>query len=357
MKILAAAHAALLVSLVAAGAAGGAAFGQAQPDSGPKGVALFHQQAAGLLPTVETDLAREFLKATGALPTIGARTLYRNREKRLWMTKAQFAALPEGERAGFEESAVDEDGYYQTRYGSPLAYVRAIDLAVKVGGFGSGRGFAGTRIADYGHGTVGHLRMLGALGAAVTGIEVDPFLAALYSEPEDTGVVASDLHHGPPGVVTLVNGLWPGGTSPGGESIAAQVGGGYDLFISKNTLKNGYIHPAKPVEKRLLVDLSVSEEAFVKAIFDALRPGGLCVIYNLGPAPSKEGDAVFKHWADGRCPFTRAAWEAAGFEVLAFDVNDDGPARRMFEALEYPTKDKEGGDDLFAWYTIARRPK
>ncbi|MFM9994864.1 MAG: hypothetical protein ACKVU4_03580 [Phycisphaerales bacterium] len=357
MRILALARVPRCAGLFAGLAVGAAAFGQAPAEPALKGVALFQKQAASLAPTVETDPARQFLQAVGALPTIEPRTFHRNREKRLWLTKAQFDALPEGERSGFEEAVVDEDMYYQTRYGSPLAYVRAIDLAVKVGGFGGGRGFAGMKIADYGHGTVGHLRMWGALGALVTGIEVDPFLKALYSEPGDTGVVPSDLHHGPPGSVTLVHGLWPGGEGPDGGSIAAKIGGGYDMFISKNTLKNGYIHPAKPVEKRLLVDLSVSEEAFVKAIFDALKPGGLCVIYNLGPAPSKEGDAMFKHWADGRSPFGRAAWEAAGFEVLAFDVIDDGPARRMFEALEYPTKDKEGGDDLFAWYTIARRPK
>lgn len=350
MKILGAAGAAFLAGVMVELAS--AAFGQTPAEPALKGVALFQKQAAGLLPTVETEAARQFLQAVGALPTIEPRTFHRNREKRLWLTKAQFDALPEGERSGFEEAVVDEDMYYQTRYGSPLAYARAIDVAVKVGGFGGGRGFTGTKIADYGHGTVGHLRMWGALGAAVTGIEVDPFLKALYSEPGDTGVVTSDLHDGPPGSVMLVNGLWPGG-----EGIAAKVGGGYDLFISKNTLKNGYIHPAKPVEKRLLVDLSVSEEAFVKAIFDALKPGGLCVIYNLGPAPSKDGDEVFKHWADGRSPFGRAVWEAAEFEVVAFDVDDDGPARRMFEALEYPTKDKDGGDDLFAWYTIARRPK
>lgn len=311
----------------------------------PKGVALFKQQAEALLPLVKSDLAKSFLRAAQALPPVATRTLHLNREKRLWVTDQAFSVLPGSDRAGFEARPIDEDRYYQTKYGSPLAYCRVLDLVGTVGGWDS---FKGKRIADYGYGTIGHLRMLASRGAEVTGIDPDPFLVALYSEKADTGAV-DGLEGAGKGRIGLVDSLWPGG-----EGASSEVGGGYDLFLSKNTLKNGYIHPEREVEKRLLVDLSVPEEQYVRAVHDALKPGGLFVIYNLSPAPSKEGEP-YKHWADGRCPFPRELLEKAGFEVLAFDMHDDEAGRRMFEALGYPTKAQDGSEDLFAHYTIARR--
>ena len=68
--------------------------------------------------------------------------------------------------------------------------------------------------------------------------------------------------------------------------ISYTVGGGYDLFISKNTLKKGYVHPERPVEKRRLLNLDVDDEAFVRALHAALKPGGWVMIYNITPAPS-----------------------------------------------------------------------
>ena len=48
------------------------------------------------------------------------------------------------------------------------------------------------------------------------------------------------------------------GRFPADPKVVAAVGGGYDLFLSKNTLKRGYIHPAEKVDPRLLVDLGVT---------------------------------------------------------------------------------------------------
>lgn len=309
-----------------------------------KGVALIQDQAQNLRPLVESEPGHKFLDATGALPAIEPRTIHLNREQRRWLTAAQFNALPETDRAGFEARPIDEDRYYQTKYGSPLVYIRAIDILANAGALPTG--FRGVRIADYGYGTVGHLRLMASLGADVTGIDVDPFLTAVYSESSDTGSV-NPAGAGPAGRITLVDGLWP-------AAVSAQVGQGYDIFLSKNTLKNGYIHPSQPVDKRLLVDLSVPEEEYVKAVRNALKPGGWFLIYNLSPAPSKEGEP-FKHWSDGSCPFPRAMLEAAGFDVVVLDANDDAKARAVFETLGYPTKAADGTDDLFTHYTLARR--
>ncbi|MFX8836756.1 hypothetical protein ABTM80_19485, partial [Acinetobacter baumannii] len=64
----------------------------------------------------------------------------------------------------------------------------------------------------------------------------------------------------------------------------------------------------------------------------------------------------------GTCPFPREALERAGFEVIAFDANDDAPARQMAEALGWTKPNDDGSPgmdaerDLFGRYTIARRP-
>ena len=49
-------------------------------------------------------------------------------------------------------------------------------------------------------------------------------------------------------------------------------------------------------------------------------------------APSNPGEP-YKNWADGRCPFPRPLWEAAGFEVLAFDCDDTPAIRQIAHAL------------------------
>ena len=78
----------------------------------------------------------------------------------------------------------------------------------------------------------------------------------------------------------------------------------YDLVLSKNTLKRGYIHPERPTEDRKLIKLGVDDRAFVQAVYDMLEPGGLFLIYNLCPAQAPP-DQPYIPWADGRCPFDR----------------------------------------------------
>jgi len=136
-----------------------------------------------------------------------------------------------------------------------------------------------------------------------------------------------------------------------------QVGDGYDLFISKNTLKRGYVHPEKPVPPRSTIDLGVSDLEFAKLVAGMLKPGGLFYIYNLSPAPAPP-DKPYLPMADGRCPFAKETLEAAGFEVLAYDVVDDDAARAMGKALGWDQDPQDPFDvehDLFSHYTIARR--
>src|SRR5262249_53062441 len=156
------------------------------------------------------------------------------------------------------------------------------------------------RILDFGYGTIGHLRLLAGLGAEVTGVDVDPMLRALYSAPEDQGIVKS--RRGREGRLRLIDGQFPAD-----KTVKTLVGEGYDLIISKNTLKRGYVHPERPVDPRRLLGLGVADDTFVKALYDALKPGGRVMIYNICPAPSPPGQP-YKNWADGRCPFAKEVW-------------------------------------------------
>jgi hypothetical protein len=136
------------------------------------------------------------------------------------------------------------------------------------------------------------------------------------------------------------------------------VGAGYQLFISKNTLKNGYIHPAEPVNPRMLVHLGVDDSTYVRTLFRILAPGGRAMIYNLSPAPSPPGQP-YKPWADGRCPFAETLWKSAGFRVIAFDRDDSPAARRMGHALGWDqgTSPMDLEKDLFATYTLVEKPR
>src|SRR5262249_28843175 len=151
--------------------------------------------------------------------------------------------------------------------------------------------------------------------------------------------------------IALHTGQWPANAA-----LAKEVGGGFDVFLSKNTLKRGYVHPARDTDPKKLVHLGVDDDAFVRAVHDALKPGGLFLIYNICPAQAP-ADQPYIPWADGQCPFERALLEKSGFEVIAFDVNDFDALQPVWHALGYDEgKDVEAlKKETFVWWTLARR--
>lgn len=312
----------------------------------PVGVARIRREAQALAGQVTTDLASKFLAASASLPTIEPRTLSFDPAKRAYLTATAVEALDPPARAALKTMKVEESFYYNTRYGSPLAYVRPLELLAKAGFVD----VAGRKTLDFGYGGIGPLRLLATLGGDAVGVDVDPLLPALYSEPGDRGTVKNP--QGRDGRITLIDGRFPADAT-----IREQVGNGYDLILSKNTLKRGYVHPEGPEDKRQLLNLEVDDAAFLVALNKALKPGGWVMIYNLSPAPSPPGQP-YKPMADGRSPFAKAAWEAAGFQVVAFDQDDSPAARAMGKTLGW---DRGPGamaleTDLFATYTLVRKP-
>lgn len=310
------------------------------------------KEATALRPLVKTKLAVAMLDAVPSLPAIETRSIYHNRSGG-FAVRADRAGDIEPERLeSWKKLELDEAFYYYTRYGTPLASVRAFDLATAAEP--SLESVSGKKIVDFGYGTIGQLRLLASLGANVTGIEVDPVLHALYSYEGDAGAIArADTADGatqPPGSIKLVNGHWPTA-----KDVVEQVGGDCDLFISKNTLKRGYIHPERDVDPRMLVNLGVDDETYVNSLFEILKPGGIAIIYNICPALSKP-DEPFKPWSDGRCPFKRELLEQAGFEVLKYNEDDTEFCKTMAKSLGWD-ESMDLKNDLFAYYTLLRKPR
>ena len=315
--------------------------------AGSDGVALptpsaLPAEARKLRPLAKSDLGRSFLQASEAAPPYAPRTIYRRGKAREWLGADAFARLPAADRAAWTPTRITEDTYQGLFYGSPLAYLLPLER-LDAAGFGDLRG---KRMADFGHGGIGQLRLFAEMGADAVGIDVDTVQPVLYAVPGDQGPFGKAG-----GSVRLVHGRFPADSR-----VVAAVGGGYDLFVSKNTLRMGYIHPAEKVDRRLLVDLGADDPAFLKAVAAALKPGGWLVIYNLTPAPNAAGKP-YRPMADGRCPFSAEDLAAAGFETLVRDGVDDKAARALGAALGWdtPPVNLKLEDDLFARITVARR--
>jgi SAM-dependent methyltransferase len=319
----------------------------AAPDLKATALGTIRQEAKAVAATTQDPLVKKFLDTTAELPAIPARTLYHDEKKTKYFTAAERAELGKEEQAPLIAMTADEERYYTTRYGSPISYSRPLEILSKAGL----KDVRGKKILDFGYGYVSHLRMLALLGADARGVDVDPMLRALYAEPGDQGVIGKN------GRVTLHHGQFPADAA-----VTKALGDGYDLFISKNVLKRGYIHPEREANPRHLIDLGVSDEKYLAELHRIVKPGGLVLVYNLFPAQAPK-DKPYIPWADGRSPFSRAQWEAAGFEVLAFDLNDDAAIRALARTLGWdrPSGEDPGMDlekDLFALYSLfSRRSK
>lgn len=307
-------------------------------------------EAQALQPLMSSDAAKAFLSATSSLPLPEARTLYRSAD-RVVLTTDQFDALSDEDKTKYKPREYDARFYYLTGYGTPMVYARPLDIAASTPN-SPVASLAGKKILDFGYGTIGHLRLLASNGANVHGVEVEPLFKTLYSFPGDAGTIAG-VNGAPSGSITLHHGQWP--ASPElAQSITAA--GPFDLFISKNTLKRGYIHPEREADPRTLVHLGVDDDTFIRAMHDVLKPGGLALIYNICPAQAP-ADKPYIPWADGRCPFDRAALEKAGFEVIVFDQDDAEMLHKVWIAVGLNGKEtaEELKASIFAEYTLLRR--
>jgi SAM-dependent methyltransferase len=290
-----------------------------------------------------------FLDATKALPDPGPRGLWLAQDRSKALIPREYEALPASEKSFYRFRVFQPEFYYMTGYGSPLIYARALQIAAD-----HGVDLPTAKIFDFGYGHIGHLRLLASLGARVHGVEVEPVFRALYSAPNDTGnIPLADPSTGEAkfGTLILHHGRWPAE-----KFLVDGVGGDFDLIISKNVLKRGYVRPEREADPRMLVDLGVEDDVFIQALHDALKPGGLALIYNIAPPQNAEGQPYIPH-ADARCPWDRERLEKAGFRVWAFDEDDSAPIRRVWSALGLFSDEEAKNPEryIFAKYTLLER--
>lgn len=296
-------------------------------------------EAAALAPLVTSELGRAMLAQVEHLPEIEARTLYIATRPNRAFDESAYAALPEEERAGLRALEVGPARYYSTFYGTPLVYARVLDLAA--GMWGAGADLEGKRILDLGYGQLGQLRLWAQMGADVTGVEIDPILTAMYAEnPAAEGA-------GTTGSIRLLECAWPNR-----EACRGSVGTGYDLLVSRNLLKRGYVKPARLTPGfPEPVAWGMEDAEALGHLFGVMKPGGVVIVYSLGPAQDPA-----KPWSDIANPWPREAWEAAGFEVVMHDADETEPARAMARALGWEANmDLE--KDLFGVCSVYRRPE
>jgi hypothetical protein len=233
--------------------------------------------------------------------------------------------------------AFDAEYFFTTKYGSPVSYARPLEVLTAAGL----QLETPARVLDVGYGYLGHLTMLASLGHDVHGVEVDPILPALYAGHigPQAGGGAIALHHGR----LFVD-----------EQLQPEALGTFDVILSKNVLKRGFIHPEVPgPDGSASIDLGLDDDTFVRLLFSRLNAGGLLLIYNLFPKQAPPGQK-WMPWADGRVPFARDTFEAAGFEVIAYDQSDDARIRALARALGWDAD--MNVEELFALYTLVRRP-
>ncbi len=317
----------------------------AAPDTADTSVvAALTRDAVAVAPLCTTPVVERFLAAVPLLPAPRARTVWRDSAATAYWNEDDVSMLPDTTRARLVRRDLREGFWYFTRYGTPVAYARALEVAGEAGL----STLAGKRILDFGYGGAGSIGLLAAAGAHAVGVDVDPLLRALYAgEPALAG-----RRTAAGGSARAVHGRWPADAA-----VRREVLGGFDLILSKNTLKRGYIHPERAADPRQLVNLGVDDTTFVGYLWAALNPGGRVLIYNLSPAPSKP-DEPYRPWTDGRCPFPREIFEKLGFIVLAYDANDDAAARAMGHALGWDqgVAGMQLESDLFGHYTLVERP-
>lgn len=308
-------------------------------------VETIHGEARDASAWVQSPLAKDFLAVAPELPKVERRVAFVTQDKKKAYTQEQADALPEAEQKLLARKELDEEYYYTTKYGTPVSYARALDVLAEHGV----TTLEGTQVLDFGYGYIGHLRMFALNGATAVGIEVDPLLPVLYSAPGDTGVVTAKS--GKQGTVRLIDGRFP--FDP---KVVAAAGGGYDLFLSKNVLKIGFVHPSQPVDEKFTLQLGVDDATFVRAVWDLLKPGGKALVYNIYPTPAKPGEK-FIPWAEGKSPFAKELWEKQGFTVAAFDQDDTVKLRELAHLLKWDVgEDAFPLDTLWAVYTLVEKP-
>ena len=259
--------------------------------------AKIRAEAKLLVPLAKSDVGRAFLAAADHLPWI-------------------------------ENSLALNDPTNQNRFvfSPEFTFFKALDLV----GHAGLESLDGKKVVHFGFSTIGHFRLMAACGAHTHGVVEELDLKRLYGQPGDQGKVAVAEPANSKnsfGSVRLSFGKFPAD-----EKIAQELGDGIDLFIAKNNLKKGLLHPAQKVEPDQMISLGVSDQAFIESVFDRLNSGGYFMIFNMHFRRTEPGDE-YNPRSDARCPFSKSDLQDAGFKILEFDKDDTKFVHEIAKAL------------------------
>ena len=99
-------------------------------------VGAIREEAKAIRSLYKSKLVGEYLDATARLPLVQPRALVRDSSRTHYWTAAEAAAFPDTMRVRLVNVPISERFYWYTRYGTPLAYSRALEIAANAG-FGS----------------------------------------------------------------------------------------------------------------------------------------------------------------------------------------------------------------------------
>src|SRR5262245_61791633 len=124
---------AVIRSIVGAACLALAATSFAAPPDSTSQVDVLAQEARAVRPQFRSPLVMAFLDATGRLPRVAPRTVLCDSARTRCWNEAEAAAIPDTMRARLVSRTLDESFYYLTRYGSPLAYARPLEILAQSG--------------------------------------------------------------------------------------------------------------------------------------------------------------------------------------------------------------------------------
>ena len=210
----------------------------------PDTLAELRRIAKPLEAHVKTPWVKSWVRAVSTLRSVArAQTFYCSKDR------CEQSAFDGGVR----REVTDE--LYYARIADPLGYARPFDVLAEYG-VSIGKG---SKVADLGYGSIGQLQMLQTLGVDVTGIEVNPLLPMIYADAQ-----GPHLH--------ILHGYFPQDAA-----LLKKLGGGFDVFMSKNTLKRGYVHPDPETGATPQIELGMSDEPTAPGIAGGGIPGALGV--------------------------------------------------------------------------------
>jgi hypothetical protein len=282
----------------------------------------------------ETPFVKKFLAAASTLPSIPSRTVYHDEKKTRFYTKAQYDALAANDKNGLVAQVLDEEYYYNTKYGSPLSYYRALDVLVQHGA----KLAPGARFLDFGYGYVGHLRLLATLGRRD---------GRVYPRARCS---TASLRSGP--MQGDVRGASASSTASSQDPKVAAPWAGLRRRDLEERAEEG---PYPRSRGRCSITWSrwVPRTRSLARFFDTVKPGGFFLICS--SARRRAPDKPFVPWSDGRSPWAKEQYEAAGFKVVEINHDDFKPSIGwLTSSTGTRTRTKRDDNDLGAPHAVQR---